>query len=185
MNRICDFMIGKSSKKMMIISTIVFVLFMIVVLPRVSAYTEDVTGSSNSPDTSLIYSSDDLFDIAETYGQVGRNAYIILRLTFDVIWPIVYFMFLASLTGFLLQKLDVKKEYKLLILLPLFGLIFDYLENIASVVVMYKYPIEMLFFANSAPVMTLLKWIFIGLGFICVILLLFMLLIKKVYKRIS
>jgi len=94
-------------------------------------------------------------------------------------------MFLASLTGFLLQKLDVKKEYKLLILLPLFGLIFDYLENIASVVVMYKYPIEMLFFANSAPVMTLLKWIFIGLGFICVILLLFMLLIKKVYKRIS
>mgnify|MGYP000250279376 CR=1 FL=1 len=63
MNRICDFMIGKSSKKMMIISTIVFVLFMIVVLPRVSAYTEDVTGSSNSPDTSLIYSSDDLFDI--------------------------------------------------------------------------------------------------------------------------
>ena len=100
-------------------------------LPQVSyvqvfdpAYTEDVTGSSSSPDTSLIYSSDDLFDIAEAYGQVGRNAYIVLRLTFDVIWPIVYFMFLASLTGFLLQKLDVKKEYKFLILLPLFGLIY-------------------------------------------------------------
>ena len=185
MSRICDFMIEKSTKKIMIISTIVFILFMVFVLPRVSSYTEDVTGSSSSPDTSLLYSSDDLFDIAEAYGQVGRNAYIVLRLTFDVIWPIVYFMFLASLTGFLIQKLKVKEKYKFLILLPLLGLLFDYLENIASVVVMYNYPTEMLFFANAAPVMTLLKWIFIGLGFICVILLLFMLLIKKVYKRIS
>lgn len=179
MNKICDFMIEKSTKKVMIISTIVFVLFMILVLPRVSSYTEGVTGSSSSPDTSLIYSSDDLFDLAEAYGEEGRNAYIVLRLTFDVIWPIVYFMFLASLTGVLIQKLNIKEKYKYLILLPLFGLIFDYLENITSVVVMFKYPTEMLFFANVAPVMTLTKWIFIGVGFINVFLLLVILLIKK------
>lgn len=179
MSKICDYIVEKSNKKILIISTIIFVFFMIVVLPKVSVYTEEVTGSSNSPDTSLIYSSDDLFKIASDYGEEGRDAYIFLRCTFDVVWPIVYFMFLASLMGVLIKKLQLKETYKYLIILPVFSILFDYFENITSVIVMYKYPTEMLFFANITPYMTLLKWIFIGVSFIIIVILIIMSLIKK------
>jgi hypothetical protein len=178
MGKICDYIIEKSNKKILMISSIVFIFFMIVVLPKVSVYTEEVTGSSNSPDTSLIYNSDDLFKIASDYGEEGRDAYILLRFTFDLVWPIVYFMFLASLIGVMIKRLQLKEKYRYLILLPVFGLVFDYLENITSVIVMYKYPTEMLFFANVAPYMTFLKWIFIGVSFISVLVLLIMSLIK-------
>ena len=185
MNKISDFIIKKSTKKLLLISTIIIVFFMAVILPKVSIYTEEVTGTSNSPDTNLIYSSDDLFDIAETYGEEGRDVYILLRFTFDVIWPIVYFVFLASLMGFLIQKLSIKSKHKYLILLPVFSIIFDYLENITSVIVMYKYPTKVLFFASVAPAMTMLKWILLGVSFITIIVLLVKLMIDKYYKRIS
>jgi hypothetical protein len=155
---------------------------MILVLPPVSRYTEDLTGSTSSPDTSLLYSSDDLFDMAETYGEEGRDAYIVLRFTFDIVWPIVYFMFLVSLMSLLIKKLNLKEKYKYLILLPLFGVIFDFLENITSVVVMYKYPVEMIFFANLAPIMTFIKWSLIGISFSSIIILVIIFMFKKELK---
>ena len=136
MSKICDFIIEKSTKKILMISSIIFLVFMIVVLPNVTGYMEEITGTTSSPDTSLIYSSGDLFDIASAYGEEGRDAYISLRFTFDIIWPIVYFMFLVSFIGVLIKKLKLKEKYKYLILLPLFSVVFDFLENIACVIVM-------------------------------------------------
>ena len=182
MNKICDFFLEKSNKRILIISTVIFVLFMIIVLPWVSQYTEELTGSSISPDTSLLYSSDDLFDMADNYGEEGRDAYITLRFTFDIVWPIVYFMFLASLMSVLIKKLRLKEKYKYLILFPLFSVIFDFLENILIVAVMYKYPIEMLLFANIAPIMTLFKWSLIGISFSSIIILVIIFMFKKELK---
>ena len=182
MNKICDFFLEKSNKNLLIITSLIFLLFMILVLPPVSRYTEDLTGSASSPDTSLLYSSDDLFDMAETYGEEGRDAYILLRFTFDIVWPIVYLMFLVSFISLLIKNLNLKEKYKYLILLPLFGVIFDFLENISSVIVMHKYPVEMVFFANLAPIMTLIKWGLIGISFSSIIVLVIIFMFKKELK---
>jgi hypothetical protein len=152
---------------------------MIIVLPKVATYSEEITGTSSSPDTSFFYSSDDLFQIASDYGEEGRDAYIVLRVTFDLIYPIVYFAFLAFSIGVLINKLKLNDKYKYLLLFPVLAILFDYLENIFSVIVMYKYPIEMMFFATIAPYMTFLKWIFIGVSFISIIVLLVISIIKK------
>lgn len=183
MGKICKLFINKNSKMTLIISSIIFVLFMIVVLPIVSDYTQELTGSNLSPDTSIFYSSSELFDMADEYGKEGRSAYINLRFTFDIVWPIVYFMFLASLTCVLVNSNKHKEKYKNLVLLPILGVIFDFLENIASSIVMYNYPVKMVFFAELAPFMTLFKWIFIGLSFAAIIVLTIMHIINSFKKH--
>ncbi len=72
-----------------LIAFVVFVGFMLIVLPQQAAKSESQTGVSASPDTSLIYSADDLYQMAETYGEQGRKAYVQARFTFDLIWPLV------------------------------------------------------------------------------------------------
>ena len=77
-------------------------------------------------------------------------------------------MFMVSITGVLLKRLNLKEKYGFLILLPLFGVVFDFLENISSSIVMNQYPKEALFFANIAPFMTMFKWIILGSSFLSI-----------------
>lgn len=167
-----------SNLKQVVLSIVIFIIFLAFVLPYISNYTETHTGSSQSPDTSLIYSVEDLYNIAETYGIDGRKSYVFIRFTFDLIWPIVYFYFLVTTVSYLLKKSNLVR-LKYLIILPLSGLIFDYLENISSSIVMITYPIKINMIAYLVPYFTLLKWIFIGLSFINLIVLLIYYLILK------
>ena len=61
---------------------VIFLLFSVVVLPRQSATADEVAGGAGSPDMSLYYSADDLYQMAEAYGEQGRKAYIRARRPF-------------------------------------------------------------------------------------------------------
>jgi hypothetical protein len=52
-----------------------------------------------------------------------------------------------------------------LLLLPLFSLVFDYLENISSSIVMWRYPLRTPLVDYTVTVFTPLKWIILGLSF--------------------
>lgn len=183
MGKAIDYILRKSSKKILMISSVIFIFFMIVVLPRVSEYTEEKSGTTLSPDTSLIYSSEDLFEMADIYGETGREAYIFLRLSFDIVWPIVYLLFLVACTAVLLNNLNLNGKFKYLILLPFIGVIFDFVENISSIIVMYRYPIEAIFFANIAPIATFIKWITLGVSFTSIIILVTIYFVGKINIR--
>lgn len=183
MGELVNYILKKSNKRILMISTIIFIFFMAVVLPKVSVYTEEQSGTSSSPDTSLFYTSDDLYEMAGIYGESGRDTYILLRVSFDVIWPLVYLLFFVALTGVLINNLKLIEKFKYLILLPFISVIFDFLENISSVIVMYRYPSETVFFANLAPIMTLLKWITLGLSFVSIVILGVIYLIRIINER--
>ena len=68
----------------------IFVLFTALVLPGRSTRAQVETRAAGSPDMSFFYTSDELYQMAEAYGQAGREAYIRARFTFDLIWPLVY-----------------------------------------------------------------------------------------------
>ena len=74
----------------------IFLLFSALILPGQAANAESDTGSAESPDTSFYYSAGDLYRMAEVYGEQGRQAYVRARFTFDVIWPLVYTIFLST-----------------------------------------------------------------------------------------
>ena len=54
-------------------AVVVFVLFMVFVLPAQAAKADETAQGAGSPDTSFFYSPGALFDMAEAYGQDGRQ----------------------------------------------------------------------------------------------------------------
>lgn len=145
-------------------SFIFFLLFVIFILPAESTKSLAL-GLEMSPDTSIYYTASRLYEIAFSYGAEGRRFYIHQRFTFDLIWPIVYgsFLFITSVYFYNLGKIHVKAFIWLY--LPIIAVTFDYLENIMTALVMYRFPNETFLFDRLAGVMTLLKWITLSLSF--------------------
>ncbi|KAF0092495.1 MAG: hypothetical protein FD141_679 [Fusobacteria bacterium] len=176
----------KTTLLVFIVATLIFTGFIIWVLPGVSANTKEITGSSLSPDTSFFYTVEKLYQIAEVYGETGRQYYINSRFTFDVVWPIVYGFFLVSALSLTFKKPIAGKSFYVFNLLPLFGIGFDFSENITVAYVMFRYP-QTTFVAYLAPYFTLIKWLFIYLAFgfliIGVIIKVFQIVQRRVLRR--
>jgi hypothetical protein len=144
----------------------VFLLFSALVLPGQSAVSETNAGDAGSPDTSLYYSADDLYHMAEMYGEQGRAAYVRARYTFDVIWPVVYTVFLSTAISWVYGRAFApSSRWQRANLAPVLGALFDYLENLAASVVMVRYPNRTPVIDTLAPVFTLVKWVFVGGSF--------------------
>jgi hypothetical protein len=131
---------------------------------------ETITHGAGSPDTSFFYSTDDLYRMADAYGEMGRAAYVRVRFTFDLVWPIVYLFFLGtSLSWSLARALPEGNRLRMLNLFPAFGWLFDMLENIAASAVMLNYPSHTLIVDVLSPVFIFLKWVFIGGSFVILV----------------
>lgn len=145
---------------------VIFIIFSALVLPDQAGKAEVYSGEVGSPDTSLFYTASDLYRFAEAYGPVGRAAYIRARFTFDVIWPLVYLAFLATAISWLVNRANLGWDtWGRLNLLPVAGVIFDYLENGSAAIVMARYPQPTAIIDHLAGLFTLLKWIFIAASF--------------------
>jgi hypothetical protein len=151
---------------------VIFVLFSALVLPGQSAQSER-SGAEDvgSPDLSLYYSPAELYRMAEAYGEEGRSEYVRARFTFDLIWPVVYALFLTTALAWLFGRaFPAGSRWQLASLMPILGLLFDYLENIATSVVMLRYPAETAVVDALAPIFTLLKWLLLGISFLLLVL---------------
>ena len=145
----------------------VFVLFSVLVLPIMAAQSKARLCGAAQPDTSLIYSPADLYRMAEAFGPAGRQAYIQARLTFDVAFPVVYGLVLIATISWLAGRaFPAGSPWRLVNLAPALGMLFDYLENSAAVIVMTRYPLRTPGVDILAPVFTFVKWIFAGGSFV-------------------
>ncbi len=150
---------------------IVFLLFTAFVLPAQTAGADIISKEVGSPDMSFFYTSDDLYRMAETYGEQGRAAYIRARFTFDLIWPLVYTLFLSTAVSWTFKRaLISESRWCWANLAPISGMAFDYAENISTALVMYRYPTTTLMVATIAPFLTAIKWIFVAGSFVLVII---------------
>ncbi len=141
----------------LMLSLIVFGFFMIHVLPHEMARTSFYTEGVGTPDTKGFYTPADLFDMAEHYGETGRMDYVRSRLTFDLIWPLVYlFFFLVWST------VATSKKYRVFNTLPVLAFLADLLENSFASIVMIQYPLEPTAVAILALFFSLIKWIAIS-----------------------
>lgn len=170
MQRLSQYFYRKTSFWVVLITLALFVIYLVLVLPAEAARSDQVIGSAPSPDTSLYYSKAELYQIAETYGQEGRLYYVDSRITFDILWPLVYTFFLINAISWILNQTILEdSKLRLLNLVPLAGILFDYLENIASMVVMFRYPTPTDILASLAGIFTSLKWVFLGGSFLILV----------------
>lgn len=154
-----------------IIAMVIFALVVAFVLPAQAQRAEASSGGADSPDTSFFYTSDDLYNMAEAYGADGRAAYIRARFTFDLVFPLTYLFFLATSISWVLSRAvpNPDSRWRLSNLFPIFGTLFDYLENISASLVMANYPQQTFLFDMLAPIFTLVKWFFVNGSFVILV----------------
>ena len=149
----------------------IFVLFTALVLPQQSSQSEGVTEAVGTPDLSFYYSTDELYDMAAAYGEDGRVDYIRARFTFDIIWPVVYGIFLVtSISWFTSRGFKETSIFQKANLIPVLAVLFDFLENLSTSLVLYRYPSKTIVIDSLAPVFTTVKWLFVGGSFLLLLL---------------
>lgn len=182
MKRFLTWIIRISTLKSVLLVLIVFMVFILVVLPSESAKSEAMS-LIESIDTSLYYSSSDLYRIAESYGEAGRSFYITQRFTFDLVWPFVYAGFLLITTSYLALKVGLKRYLRIFLVLILAGVGLDFLENICASIVLFRYPEKTPLIADLSGFATSLKWLSLGGSFI-ILLGLLLLFIGRFFARL-
>lgn len=181
MKQISDFFYSISSGRAALLALGVFIVFTATVLPQQAEKASVYSGDAGSPDASFFYSRDDLYQMAETYGEAGRSAYIRARFGFDVIWPLVYLFFLGtSLSWVLVGLIPEGNCMRFLNLFPAMGWLFDLLENIFASMVMANYPNQTMVVDALTPIFTSVKWVFVNGSFVILATVFLMMLWKRV-----
>jgi hypothetical protein len=160
--RLSDFLYKIMNGWVAILALVVFLLFAGLVLPGQAASAETYSGNAGSPDLSFYYSTQDLYHMAEVYGEQGRGAYIRARFTFDLIWPLVYTFFLCTAISWVYARaFTTNSLWRGANLVPVLAMLFDYLENLSTSLVMLRYPHPTIVVDSLAPLFTMVKWVLV------------------------
>ena len=140
---------------------------MVSVLPRQAEEASRQFAGAGSPDSSFVYSAEDIYGWAEAYGASGREAYVRARWTFDVVWPMVYGFFLVTAISWVGRRAyRSDSRLHLLNLVPIAAVLLDFTENILATVVMLRYPSEAMIAATLASPVTVAKWLGVSGSFV-------------------
>ncbi len=167
----------------LLIPLIGFIGFMVFILPQESIKS-DAFGLEQSPDTSIFYTGEQLYQIAESYGAEGRAFYVHQRFTFDVVWPLAYGLFLCFAILYFSQRIE-SKWVKKIYYLPIGAVLIDYLENIMTATVMYRFPKETIIISDLAGMVTLVKWLSLSLAFVALFVMAMIVLYQKILKGVK
>jgi len=167
--RLSDRAYKQATLKNIFLCLILFLLFNIVVIPY---YIQQITPDA---DTSILdvrfgFSSAEAYETLHAIGQEGRNKYLFFLAIIDSIYPLVYGSLLILAAGFLLRRtLNQNNDFRILNLVAIDAVIFDYLENLGIIYLISHYPSRADGVATLASVSGMIKWVMITLA-ICVIL---------------
>jgi hypothetical protein len=177
-----------SSGPLVIVSVLIFALFIAVILPGQKAKTGEYAGDAGSVDTSFFPKPDQVYTIAEAYGEHGREQYIKARYTFDVIWPLAYTFFMVALITFCTKKIfGAGSKWIHLNLIAIGPIVFDFIENGFAMAVMSAYPDRMDGVVYVMATATMIKWVIMGVAqtimFCGIIALPIVLIVRRVKSR--
>ena len=158
MNRIHRLLIRFSSQRLLAVLALLFfplilsvnLLDMPISLPRMKA----LTGGHTILDMVPFYTAEKAYQMLTAYGPAGRQHYLRILFSVDIVLPILAASFLAvAMTmvfpaGHSLRKLNVA---------PVLALLADYLENAAVLALLLYYPNHLDGVASVAGVITLAK----------------------------
>jgi len=171
LNHLSSKLTALSSGKLVLAALALFVLFMLFVLPAQAEVSSRQLAGVDSPDMSFIYSADDIYGWAEAYGADGRDAYVRARWSFDLVWPLAYGFFLITAISWVGPRAYRSESWaNRLNLIPIAAVLFDYTENVLTSIVMLRYPNETIVAATLASPVTIVKWLFVGGGFVVLLL---------------
>ncbi len=127
-------------------------------------------------DSQFSYSVERAYEIVEPYNAKERQAYILGHLTVDLVFPVIYSLFLSLLVYRLSLNVSLS-------LLPFLGMAADFLENIGIIFLLSNYSYLPPALVRLTSFFTSLKWLFLIISLINIFILLFMKLADKLKKK--
>ncbi len=146
-------------------------LFAMFIVPTVQGRLEASSGGSGPIDLLLSYTPEKAYSMIASYGNAGRSLYRTFAMTADVIYPVVYSIFLGLLITWLFQRsIAPNSKLQMLNTVPFGALLFDWLENISIVTMLSLYPSTPTTVAKLASICTTIKWSFGAAGMLLVLI---------------
>ena len=139
-----------------------------------------VYGNYTMPDTRFSYTFEEIQAVFDGLGANGLQAWSMIHLL-DYLFPLFYMFAMVFGITLELRKLKYYDRFNKILLIPIFGCIMDYIENILVQTQVFTYPNISSLVIALASYVTSLKWIFLGLAFAVIIVLLF----QIIYQRHS
>ena len=124
-----------------------------------------------------------LFD---NLGVIGRDYYLYTQLPLDMIYPFLFAVAYSLLLTFLFKKsFNPESKLHFLSIIPLFGGLFDYFENIGIIIMLSIYPSFSTHLANVTSLFSVLKSISTTIFFVLLVIGIVGIIIKKFRKSQS
>ena len=112
-----------------------------------------LSGGMGIPDAHMYYTFSQLQEMFQRYGVQGRQMYLQLQWV-DMVYPLVYSLFLASLLYAVYKKTRLHK----MVYIPFVAAALDYTENILLRVSIQSFPHMQKAVVQLAASVTFLKW---------------------------
>lgn len=142
-----------------------------------------LTGGLPILDTRLAYTFDDVNELLTALGASGRQLYTYHQIA-DSLFPLAYALTMAFVLGTLVRRVSPENaRTRAMVLLPLLGALFDYLENALIATQIASYPALSPAIIAVASAMTGAKWILMAASFAAITILAIVSYLRTKQKR--
>lgn len=177
-NKLLDLLTKLATGKLVVVFLLLMIAMNAFVLPAIYP-------RFGTLDVQLSYSPEKAYQLIDSYGEEGRQYYLLIELTLDAVYPLLLALFFGSLTIYLFRRVfPLDSFWQKLPLLALIVMVVDYLENTSVVVMLLNYPRRLDLLAQAANLFTVTKFALIALELILLLIGLVGWLGKAVYTRI-
>lgn len=118
------------------------------------------TGDPSILDARFGFSAGEAWNTLHAFGANGRSAYLFMVAVIDGIYPLIYGLLLILLASFFLNKgLSGYSPFKVLNIIAIDAVLFDYAENLSIIYLITKFPDRADGVARMASVFGIIKWL--------------------------
>ena len=159
-----------ANRKIIIVLGIILLFFMLYLFPTYQAEINEIADNKvQLLDVRFSYSKTDVDETFEGMGYEGRKIYQFILGFIDMIYPIIYGLLLFLLLVKLTEKFSNYK-LKLICFIPMIAGLFDYIENFGISRMLNNYPLISELNVNFASIATSMKWFFVFVSLILVLI---------------
>lgn len=169
LNRLSNMLYKAAKGWLMFVLFLLDGLFMGLILPA----GEKLIKSETAPgplDLRFFSTPEITYSMVSAYGDYGRAFYRNFELTVDILYPIVYTLFVSLIISWLFQRgFEAGSKMQKLNATPFGAWAFDLLENLGIVTMLSVYPATPALLAWVTTVLTMVKWMFVGASMVLMV----------------
>ncbi|MBS5932664.1 MAG: hypothetical protein KIC94_07270 [Clostridiales bacterium] len=155
-------------------------LIMLTSMRQVAKQVAIISEGTGIMDLNFYNSKEFIMQTLQELGQKGRDFYLTKFFIVDFFYPITYAAFYGFTILYVLEKLENhSKTIKLLALIPVCGMCFDWLENVSISSLLTTFPNDSTLLYLMATISTILKFSFVYLAVVTIIILVVLVIIKR------